>query len=180
VPDPVLIREYDQRWPIEADALGRAVADALGGLADRIEHVGSTAVPGLAAKPILDLDIVLAPAAQMPEVIAALRELGYRHEGDLGIEGREAFSRADDAVPWTSVARSWMAHHLYACDRNSQELARHFAFRDHLRRNTDDARRYASLKRELAERFRDDRDGYCEAKTSFVEDVLRRAAGHAA
>ena len=157
----------------------RAVARALGSIAERIEHVGSTSVPGLAAKPILDLDIVLAVGADMREVIEALRPLGYRHDGDRRVAGREAFSRIDGEVPWTSERREWMEHHLYACERDSEELARHLAFRDHLRRHGSDARHYAALKCELAARFRDDREGYCLAKTDFIERVLRKSSGNA-
>src|SRR5512138_1136506 len=119
---PVAIREYDKRWPREADSLCRVVSEALGLLAERIEHVGSTAVPGLAAKPILDLDIVLAADTGVPATIEALRKLGYQHEGDLGIDGRDAFSRADSEVPWTPVRREWIEHHLYVCEGSSQEL----------------------------------------------------------
>ena len=148
-------------------------------LAERVEHVGSTAVPGLAAKPILDLDLVLAPGVRMAEVIEALQRAGYRHEGDLGIEGREAFSRADDTVPWTGAPREWMAHHLYACDGDSRELARHLLFRDFLRIHSEEMRRYAALKYELADRFREDRAGYTEAKTGFIERILRESPDHA-
>jgi GrpB-like predicted nucleotidyltransferase (UPF0157 family) len=93
--------------------------------------------------------------------------LGYQHEGDLGISGREAFT-SPVAAP---------AHHLYVCPADSPELARHLAFRDYLRSHPGQARAYAELKRSLAERFYTDRDAYSRGKATFIESVLvRRSA----
>ncbi len=142
------------------------IAVALGPLAQRIEHVGSTSVEGLASKPIIDLDVVISSDADLPAVIERLLKIGYRHEGDLGIPGREAF--ASETSP---------AHHLYVCDRNSQELARHIAFRNLLRAHPETANAYAELKRDLAQRFGDDRDAYTEGKSEFIERVLSDARG---
>lgn len=141
------------------------LTDALGPLVQRIEHVGSTAVPGLPAKPVIDLDVVIATPADLPEVITRLRALGYRHEGDLGIAGREAFTDPD-AAP---------AHHLYVCAAGSPELARHLTFRDYLRGHPAQARAYAELKRSLAERFRTDREAYSRGKATFIERALAAA-----
>src|SRR5262249_53704550 len=89
-----------------------------GYLVSAIEHVGSTSVPGLAAKPIIDLDVLLAPAAYLPETIQRLATLGYEHEGDLGIAGREAFRRRP----------TLFAHHLYVCLPKSEEFRRHISY----------------------------------------------------
>lgn len=80
-----------------------------------------------------------------------------------------------DYDPSWSDTRVWMAHHLYVCPKDSPELKRHLAFRDYLRRNPDVARAYGDLKLELAERFRNDREGYTAAKTEFVTSVLMKA-----
>jgi GrpB-like predicted nucleotidyltransferase (UPF0157 family) len=164
---PVEIADYDPGWPAAFAALRDQIAAALGPLAQRIEHVGSTAVPGLPAKPVIDLDVVIATLADLPEVISRLATLGYWHEGDLGITGREAFASPAAATP---------ARHLYVCTADSRELARHIAFRDYLRTHPGQARTYAKLKRSLAAQFRSDRDAYSRSKAAFVEQALAAAA----
>jgi GrpB-like predicted nucleotidyltransferase (UPF0157 family) len=142
------------------------LASTLGGLAVAIEHVGSTAVPGLAAKPIIDLDVVIADRSDLPTVIEQLRPLGYQHEGDLGVPGREAFTTPTAAPP----------HHLYVCAIGTPALDRHLAFRDALQADPGVARAYGDLKRTLAARLSHDRNAYTEAKSAFVERVLAAAS----
>lgn len=163
--EPIIIVEYDPRWPEQFERLRSRIASALGPLAAAIEHVGSTAVPGLAAKPIIDLDVLLDSAASLSEAITRLGTLGYQHRGDLGVPGREAFRSPSNDSP----------HHLYVHGPGSREFRRHVAFRDYLRANREDARAYECLKRTLARQFRDDREAYNLAKTDFVEAILRRA-----
>jgi GrpB-like predicted nucleotidyltransferase (UPF0157 family) len=101
-----------------------------------IEHVGSTSVPGLAAKPVIDMTVVVPTPAAMGAVIARLATLGYRHRGDLGVPGREAFDRPGGTPD----------HNLYACVAENDGLRNHLALRDHLRGNPAAARSYGSLK----------------------------------
>ena len=162
----VHVADYDPQWPATFEQLRSRIAAALGPLALRVEHVGSTAVPQLAAKPIIDLDVVIGSRADLPAVIAALHPLGYRPQGDLGVAGREAFNNLSGAPP----------HHLYVCAADNCELARHLAFRDFLRTHPDTARAYGELKRSLASQFRNDRNAYTEAKTAFIEQVLAASA----
>ena len=134
------------------------------GMAAAIEHVGSTAVPGLASKPIIDMDVLLISATDLPLVIVKLASVGYEHRGDLGVAGREAFRTPPNELP----------HHLYVCPSSSPEYRRHISFRDHLRTHPTDANSYASLKRELVRKFGDDREAYTKAKSMFVAEILRR------
>jgi GrpB-like predicted nucleotidyltransferase (UPF0157 family) len=143
------------------------VCAALGDLALAVEHVGSTAVPGLPAKPIVDLDAVIPAPADLPAAVARLAARGYVHEGDLGIPGREAFRPPPD-LP---------RHHLYVVAAGAAELRRHLLFRDHLRAHPDAARAYADLKRAAASRAGDDRAAYTRAKDEFVAAILREAGG---
>lgn len=162
--NPVVVVDYNPLWPRQFATLGSRLAKVLGGLALTIEHVGSTAVPGLAAKPIIDIDVLLSSPDDLPPAIAALASIGYQHRGDLGIPSREAFrAPAGD-----------LRHHLYVC-LNNTEYQRHIAFRDHLRCRPQDANVYANLKRELAIRFRNDREAYNAAKREFVESILRKS-----
>ncbi len=130
-----------------------------------VEHVGSTAVPGLAAKPIIDMDVVVASSDKLPEAIERLASLGYVHRGNLGIDGREAFDSP----------RGLPAHHLYVCLRESAALANHLALRDFLRHDSVAVAEYGRIKRQLAERFPNDIDGYVAGKTDFILTVLRGA-----
>ena len=166
MPEPVIIVDYDPQWPELFEELRAPVVAALGELVVIVEHVGSTAVPGLAAKPIIDMDVVVPSVADIPEAIRRLASLGYVHRGDLGIAGREAFT-APAGKP---------RHHLYACALDSEELRRHRSFRDYLLTHLDEARAYEALKRAAARRFAEDRAAYNEAKTRFVEAVLQRAS----
>jgi GrpB-like predicted nucleotidyltransferase (UPF0157 family) len=164
--DPIVIEDYDPHWQEQFEVLRAQIAAVLRPLAAAIEHVGSTAVPGLAAKPIIDIDVLLRSAADLPEAITRLATLGYQHRGDLGVPGREAFRPPANDV----------ASHLYVCAPECLEYARHITFRKHLRMHPEDARAYESLKRALAVEFRNDREAYNQAKTEFVEKVLRCAA----
>lgn len=162
----VIIEDYDPKWPLKFAALRARVAPALGQLAAAIEHIGSTAVPGLAAKPIIDIDVLLRSPADLARVIEILATLGYEHRGDLGVPGREAFRAPANSFP----------QHLYVCPPDSQEYRRHLLFRDHLRAHPRDASAYAQLKRELATRHAADREAYNLAKTEFIEQILRHTS----
>jgi GrpB-like predicted nucleotidyltransferase (UPF0157 family) len=163
--NPVVVVEYDAQWPAAFEALRSRVAGALGDLAVAIEHIGSTAVPGMAAKPIIDMDVLLKCGSDLPQVIQRLDARGYVHQGDLGIAGREAFASPPDTP----------AHHLYVCPPESQEYRRHLTLRDYLRGHDAEAAAYSGLKRSLAARFRDDRAAYCEGKREFIERLLQQA-----
>jgi GrpB-like predicted nucleotidyltransferase (UPF0157 family) len=145
------------------------LATALSGLAIAIEHVGSTAVPGLAAKPIIDIDVVVPSPADVPEAITRLAALGYTHRGNLGIPGRQAFAAPQGTPP----------HHLYVCSADSEELSRHRLFRDYLRTYAEVARAYGTLKKALANIHRGDRAAYTDGKSEFIVSVLRQAQLHA-
>jgi GrpB-like predicted nucleotidyltransferase (UPF0157 family) len=161
----ITIQDYDPLWPQQFETLRSRIAATLGEMAIAVEHVGSTAVPGLAAKPIIDIDILLKSSTDFPLVITRLSSSGYEHQGDLGITGREVFRPPPNDLP----------HHLYVCPPDSQEYMRHIAFRDHLRTHPEDANAYATLKRMLAGKFADDRDAYTQGKGEFVANILRSA-----
>lgn len=157
--------DYDPAWPATFATLRDRIAPALADAATAIEHVGSTSVPGLAAKPVIDLDVIVPDAASVPIAIARLATLGYAHRGDLGVAGREAF-RAPADLP---------RHHLYVVPAGHVALRNHLAVRDALRADADLVARYAAMKRELAARFPDDVDGYCAGKSAFLLAILAAA-----
>ena len=167
---------YDPSWPQAFAELRGVLKAALGSLALAIEHVGSTSVQGLAAKPILDVDVVIESPDALAEAAAALGPLGYHHRGDLGVPGREAFGREDPTTPTDGSGRLWPNHHLYVCAREAEALHRHLSFRDHLRSRPDSAREYERLKRSLSRRHQYDIDAYSEGKSDFVEGILAGAS----
>ncbi|MBV8369813.1 MAG: GrpB family protein [Candidatus Eremiobacteraeota bacterium] len=161
--EPVVVVPYDPAWPAAFELLRERLAAALGDLAVGIEHVGSTAVPGCDAKPIVDIDVVIRHADELPDVVRQLGALGYAHLGDLGIVGREAFRMPPSDLP---------RHHLYVCAAGAAPLQAHLILRDALRADPNLAAEYGALKRELAQHYRDDRDSYTEGKTAFITSVL--------
>lgn len=163
--NPVVVLDYDPDWPGLFQSLRRRIADVLGDMAAAIEHVGSTAVPGLAAKPIIDIDVLLVSESMLSTAIERLASLGYIHRGNLGIPEREAFFAPANNAP----------HHLYVCPPGSAEFRRHVAFRDYLRAHPRDAKIYGDLKIALAQRFREDRVAYNNAKSEFVEELTGRS-----
>ncbi len=164
--EPIEIVDYDPQWPVQfAEIAGRVRVAFADGPLIAVEHVGSTAVIGLAAKPIIDIDVVIPSEDDLPDAIARLTTLGYVHQGDLGITGREAF-QSPPVAP---------AHHLYLCVCDNAEYRRHVAFRDYLRVHWGAAQRYEALKRDLAARHRADRRAYSEAKREFIEAILEKA-----
>lgn len=148
------------RWYIQIlNFLRRGLPDA------QIEHVGSTSVPGLVAKPVIDIDIVAKDQQQSDLYSAALLGLGYRHLGDLGISDREAFrlKAQKEKLP---------KHNLYVCLEDGLGLKNHLLLRDYLRNNPEVAIQYGNLKKELAIKFPFNVDQYCEGKTAFITDIL--------
>lgn len=158
----VQVVAYDPEWPGNFERVRSYVWPAVRDLALAMEHVGSTAVPGLKAKPVIDACIVVASREEVPACIERLASLGYIHRGDLGVPDREAF-RHPDPLP---------KHHLYLSPRNSLSLRNHLGLRDYLRSHPEAARQYGELKASLARRSPADIDSYIAGKTEFILRIL--------
>ena len=158
----VLVKAYDPEWPRAFERIHAHVWPAVQHCSMSLEHVGSTAVPGLASKPVIDACIVVASPRDIPYVVKAVTKLGYTHSGELGVPGREAF-RQPPGLP---------KHHLYASYRGSLSLRNHLGLRDYLRAHPEAAQQYGELKKQLAKRFPDDIDNYIAGKTDFVLGIL--------
>lgn len=161
-PVVVVVVDYDPEWPARFAAIRDRIAPALGAAAQSIEHVGSTSVEGLAAKPVIDIDVVVADATASEAAIRALETLGYRHRGNLGIADREAMLAPEGSEQ----------QHLYVCLAGGLALRNHLAIRDHLRSNASSRAAYDALKRRLA-REALDRESYGRLKTELVISMLR-------
>ena len=163
----IVVADYDPAWPGWFELLHARIWPVVGDVARRVDHVGSTSVPGLAAKPIIDMDVVVPSETELGPTIQRLARLGYRWRGDLGVPGREAFSfHGEDDLP---------AHHLYVVVENNRAHLDHWLLRELLREDAAARSDYAALKRRNAARADGDIDAYVAAKASFVAGLLRRA-----
>lgn len=159
----VVVLPYDEQWKQDFLKIKSDVMTMLENLIIGVEHVGSTSVQGLSAKPIIDIDVVIKDETYLKVVISALEKMGYQHEGNLGIVGREAFKY--------DGKEHLKKHHLYVCPQDSLELKRHIAFRDYLRAHPDAILEYSLIKEEGAKRYPDDIEGYIAYKTPFIEKI---------
>jgi len=159
----VLVVEFDPIWKHQFKELKDYIWPHVEKNAVSIEHVGSTSVIGLVAKPVIDIDIVVKDKESSHIVIKKLEELGFKHRGDLGIEGREAFSQ----LP------RFAKHNLYVCLDGCLALKNHLNFRDYLLKNRDAVQKYSELKTELASAT-DDMAAYIEGKTEFITSILSK------
>ena len=159
----VTVLPYDSAWKSAFEAIKKEIEGAAGDLILGIEHVGSTSVEGMSAKPCIDLDVVIRDASVLEAVIARLAAIGYIHEGDLGIPGREAFKYTDKPHLQT--------HHLYVCPRDSRELHRHITFREFLKSHPEAVRQYSRVKETAAQLFPDDIDRYIAYKSPCIEEL---------
>lgn len=159
----VVVLPYDEQWRQDFIRIKAELTNTLGQLTIGIEHVGSTSVQGLSAKPIIDIDVIIKDYTVLENVVSALREIGYQHEGNLGIVGREAFKY--------DGKEHLQKHHLYVCPEDSPELKRHIAFRDYLRTHPDAVREYSHIKEEAVKQFPDDIERYIGYKSPFIEKI---------
>ena len=161
----VVVEKWNPKWKDEFERIVDSLGEDIIYNSVKIEHVGSTSVEGLSAKPIIDLDIVI--ENDKFEIIKRLLNYkGYKHEGDLGIEGREAFSY--------SGKEELMTHHLYVCLKDSKELFKHITFRDFLKSNPALASEYSKVKEQAAVLYPDDIDKYMEFKSEIIEKIYKR------
>ena len=163
---PIIIEPYNPQWSVEFEKIKEYLLPHIGELIVDIHHVGSTSVPGLSAKPIIDFDIEIATMDVFPEVKEQLSQLGFRHEGDYGISGREVFKpeKPDD----------FMMYYMYVCSSDSVELKQHLYFRDALRNDPNAKKEYGTLKTVLADKCGNDIDSYIDGKTNFIRSMLER------
>ena len=168
--EPLLVVPYDPHWPVEFETERNRIARALGAVARRIDHHGSTAVPGLDAKPIIDMQISVDRLKPMQHYADPLASLGYMHMPHPD----------DQRCPFFHRPARWPhSHHVHVVETGGLEERRTLAFRDFLREHGDVARDYAALKRQLAGRYAADnpadREAYALAKSEFVERIVRIA-----
>ena len=159
----VIVTPYNKAWKTDFENIKRELASALGDLAIGIEHVGSTSVEGMSAKPCIDIDVVIRDYDVFDAVVEKLSAIGYIHEGDLGIRDREAFAYTDKP--------HLQKHHLYVCPQYSEELHRHITFRDFLGKSPESVKKYSEIKEKAAKLFPNDIDRYMQYKAPCIEEL---------
>lgn len=162
--EPIVVVDYDANWCSQYEQEKSRILDALVDTIADIQHIGSTSVPGLAAKPIIDIILGLEKIPLLSTQLVSLEALGYTYCGESGIPRRHFFHRG---MPRT--------HHIHAVQVNSDLWQRNILFRDFLRSHPQAAQQYETLKRKLAAEFRNDRDRYGDSKTPLIEQLLMQA-----
>ncbi|HVP05459.1 MAG TPA: GrpB family protein [Dehalococcoidia bacterium] len=174
--DNIVIAEYDPAWPRLFAAEREGLQQAIGEWAVAIEHVGSTAVPGLAAKPIIDIGVALEQLADALRCISPLHELGYECCGEFGIPDRIFFRKLTDSpLPGQITDGHGRTHQIHMYQRDHEQFRWHIAFRDYMRAYPEAAAEYAALKRNVAARHGDDIEKYVAGKHDYIRGILRDA-----
>ncbi len=172
----MVVVNYNEKWPPDFLKIKEELLKVLT-VSCQVQHVGSTSIPGMKAKPIIDIDVGLENWKDFEKVKSALALIGYEHEGDKGITGREAFGR--NGKVHNEILDS-IDHHLYVCSFDNEEYQRHILFRNYLRNHTEARDRYNQIKEEiLAKVGSDNRAGYVQMKEDeyrdFFEEIIEKA-----
>jgi GrpB-like predicted nucleotidyltransferase (UPF0157 family) len=167
--DPIVVVPYDHAWPSLYEEERARIERAIGPWVERIEHVGSTAVPGLAAKPVIDIMVGVKSLDDSAILVERLEGIGYEYVPEF-----------ERVLPFRRYFRKMRVerrtHQIHLVERSNTEWwDRHLLFRDSLRADPEIAGEYAHLKYELSERFGEDREAYTDAKTHFISEVVLRA-----
>lgn len=160
-----MVVPYNEQWKADFEEIKQHLLTVVKEMIVGIEHIGSTSIEGLFAKPIIDIDIVIKDYSVFNSLVDSLASLGYIHEGNLGIKDREAFDyKGNVDLP---------KHHLYVCPEFSQELHRHIAFRDYLKNNRNAMLKYSRVKKEGAELYPDSIDDYIAYKSPYIDEIYK-------
>jgi GrpB-like predicted nucleotidyltransferase (UPF0157 family) len=167
LPDRVVVVPYDPAWPSEFETESKRILRALGDNVLYAHHIGSTAIPGIFAKPIVDILLEVHDLVRLDGQTGAMEDLGYEAMGEFGIPGRRYFRRRDRSGVRT--------HHVHAFQRGSAEIERLLAFRDYMIAHPAEAQAYGALKRELARVHAEDRQAYMDGKDGFIKEHEAKA-----
>jgi GrpB-like predicted nucleotidyltransferase (UPF0157 family) len=165
----MILKKYSSGWVTDFTKIKSEIDKILHGLTYTIEHVGSTSVPNLDSKPIIDIDIIYFTRDNFEEIKSGLEKAGYYHNGNQGIEDREVFKR-NNKMP--NKVLDIVKHHLYVCNADSKALERHILSRNFLRKNDWARLKYQQMKYELAEKANQDRKIYAALKEFHVNDFI--------
>lgn len=161
----VKLFSYTPEWKKLYKQEEKLLYSSIGKYIENIQHIGSTAIPGVFSKPIIDIAIAVKPFKSTKEIIGLLRKLGYEYKGDAGVLGRLFFVKEGEAK---------RTHHLHFIRTNSRDWKNALLFRDYLQEHKDVAREYSNLKKELAKKFPIDRESYSSGKAKFIMEIINK------
>jgi len=164
----VLMEPHNPNWTRQFAQEAAVIMSAVGSTAIDVHHIGSTAIPGIYAKPVLDLLLVVRSVDALDNKQSAIEALGYEARGEYGIPGRRFYRR--------DSADGDRTHQVHAFEAGCPQIARHLAFRDYLIAHPDAAKAYSDLKRELAAKHPNDIEAYMDGKDAFIQEIDRQAA----
>lgn len=167
--EATLVEKYNPAWPMWFEEIKAILGEKVLQACLRMEHVGSTSIPGMTAKPIIDIILVIEPEC-WEDIKSLLEERGYYHQGDKGIPERESFDFVDKAMK-----KSFISHNLYVCPKHSESLKAQVAFREYLKENPTDAQKLSRLKWSLAEKFDNDKYPYMDGKAALCQEITEKA-----
>ncbi|MFP3323010.1 GrpB family protein [Planococcus sp. SIMBA_160] len=163
----VRVTPYDEGWPAAFENAAAEIRGMLGSDCLDVQHIGSTAVPGIAAKPVIDVLVAVADIEAVDRFEEDFRKLGYHAKGENGLPGRRYFERGGDE----------RTHHVHCYEQGNPEIVRHLAFRDFLKASPPIAAAYGQLKMELAKQYPLDIERYIKGKQMMVEEIEKKAMG---
>jgi len=166
---PVAIADYDPQWPRLYEEERRRILEVVGDIIVRIEHIGSTAVPNLGAKPTIDLMAAVNRLSAAEKCFEPLQRIGFEYQSghEASFPERRFFRKGDPPKE--------QHYHLHMVELASDFWKRHLLFRDYLRTHPEVAQEYCEFKKRLASKHGLDREGYTNAKTSFIESIVTKA-----
>lgn len=164
-----ILHPYTHQWIVYFNNLKTELLKVLSNLSCEIEHVGSTAIPNLDSKPIIDIDIIFYNVMDFEIIKKNLESIGYYHNGNQGIEGREVFKRTGN---YQNITLDNIRHHLYVCPSNSKALERHILMRNYLREHEWAKNHYQQLKHELAAKSNHDKKKYAALKELYTNEFI--------
>jgi GrpB-like predicted nucleotidyltransferase (UPF0157 family) len=172
----MVIEKYNEDWKNHYELIKNILENSLSKTI-KIEHVGSTSISGMWAKPIIDIDIVIENVNDFEKTKKELEEIGYLHQGDQGIIGREVFKK-NNIIKNEILDK--INHHLYVCTKDNEEFKKHILFRDYLNKHCEMKMEYNNIKKAIIEKYgKENREKYVEIKETeykwFFEEVLKNA-----
>lgn len=163
----VEVLPHNPQWRKEFEAESQQIADVLGDCTIAIHHIGSTAIPNIYAKPILDLLVEVNHITEVDQRSSGMETLGYEAMGEFGLPGRRYFRKNNQMGVRT--------HHVHIFEVGSKEVKRHLAFRDYMMTHPEDAEKYSQLKQKLAKQYPTDINAYMDGKDGFIKEMEKRA-----
>ncbi len=162
----VKLSKYNPKWKTLFEEESALIFSAAEDFIVDIQHIGSTAIPDIVAKPIIDILAAINSLSNIVKIIDPLKTIGFIYRGEQGIPDRHLFIKGGE---------DYRTHHLHVVEKEHSEWAKHIIFRNYLRKHPQEAQEYSKLKQDLLKKYELDREKYTESKSNFVERILKKA-----